>query len=244
MTDIYAYMEKKLGVKIEPFIATDYSGVVEAMRAGHLDVAWYGPFSYVLAAQEAGAEAFVLPVGKNTGKTYHSYFITRVDTGINTVLDIKGRTFTFGDPASTSGHLIPRYNLIKAGVDPDKDLKSVTFSGAHDATGLAVANGKVEAGAIWDGAYLRLIEKKMIDESKIKLIQKSDPIPEGPWAFRKDLPADLKQKMTQALLEIGTEAPEALKNTTYVKFEAVADGDYNVIRETAKALHLDVKKLK
>lgn len=240
----FRFLEKKLGMQVEPFLATDYTGVIEAMRAKHLDVAWYGPFSYILAAQEAGAEAFALPIGEKTGKTYYSYIITRADTGIGKLEDLKGRTFTFGDPASTSGHLIPRYTLVKAGINPDKDFKSVQFSGAHDATGLAVANGKVDAGAIWDAAYQRLVEKKLVDESKMRTIVKSDPIPESPWAMRKDLPADLKGRIKDALMAMPQEEPEALKGTGYFKFEQVSDGDYDMIRETAKALKLDIKKMK
>ncbi len=243
-TPVYKVLEQKLGMKIEPFVATDYSGVIEAMRAGHLDVAWYGPFSYVLAAQESGAEAVVLPISEKKGKVYQSYFITRTDTGINKLEDLKGRTFSFGDPASTSGHLIPRYILKKAGIDPEKDFKSVTFSGGHDATGMAVANGKVDAGAIYDAAFDRLVEKKMIDPAKVKIILRSDPIPESPWAVRKDLPADVKERFVQAMLSLSKDAPDALKPTQYREFIKVSDSDYDVIRETAKALNLDLKKMK
>jgi len=102
----------------------------------------------------------------------------------------------------------------------------------------------VDAGAIWDAAYHRLIEKKLVDESKMRIVVKSDPIPESPWAMRKDLPAELKGRIKDALMAIPQEDPEALKDTGYFKFEAVSDGDYDVIRETAKVLKLDIKKLK
>ena len=242
--DFFKWMEKKLDLTIKSYLATDYTGVIEAMRGKHVDVAWFGPFSYVLAAQEAGAEALVIPASATGDKTYFSYIITRVDTGINKLEDLKGKSFSFGDPASASGHLIPRYNLQKAGIMPDKDFKSVVFSGAHDATGLAIANGKVDAGAIWDLAYIRLIEQKLIDETKMKIVAKSDPIPEGPWAVRKDVNADLKKRFTDTLLVAGTEVPDLLKPIKYAKFVSVLDSDYDVMRETAKILNLDIKKLK
>lgn len=239
----FDYLEKKTGMKVKPYLASDYTGVVEAMRADHIDVAWYGPFSYILAAQEAGAEAFSIPVGDKSGKVYQSYIIARKDAKINTLADLKGHSFTFGDTASTSGHLIPRYMLTKAGIDPDKDMKT-QFSGAHDATGLAVANGKVEAGGIWDAAYRRLVEKKLVDESQVQIIQKSDPIPEGPWAWRKNLDAGLKTKIKDALLAVSKEDPTVLDGTGYKEFTTVADSEYDMIRDTAKALKLDIKKLK
>lgn len=242
--DFFKWLEKRLDLTIDNFIATDYTAVIEAMRAGHIQVAWFGPFSYILAAQEATADAVALPASATGGSTYFSYFITRNDTGISKVEDIKGKNFAFGDPASTSGHLIPRYNLKKAGIDPEKDFKSVVFSGGHDATGLSVFNQKVDAGAIWDAAFHRLAEKKLIDESAMKIISKSDPIPEGPWAARKDLNPDLRKRFTDALLAVGTEQPDLLKAAKYAKFLVVKDSDYDVIRETAKALNLDPKKLK
>jgi phosphonate transport system substrate-binding protein len=242
--DYFKWLEKRLDVKIENFVATDYTAVIEAMRARHIEAAWFGPFSYILAAQEATADAIAVPANAAGGKTYHSYFIARIEAGIDKLEDIKGKTFSFGDPASTSGHLIPRYNLKKAGIDPEKDFKSLVFSGGHDATGLAVFNQKVDAGAIWDGAYHRLAEKKLIDEAKMKIVSKSDPIPEGPWAARKDMEAGLRKRFADALQAVGTEAPELLKAGGYAKFVPVADADYDLIRETAKALNLDVKKLK
>jgi phosphonate transport system substrate-binding protein len=239
--DLLRYLEQKLGVRVEFFIATDYSSVIEAMRAHHIELAWYGPFSYVLAAQEASAEAFAIPVKDGGGKTYFSYFITRRDSGITTLNDLKGRTFAFGDPASASGHLIPRYVLSRIGITPERDFESVQFSGGHDATVLAVFNRKVDAGAVWDGAYHRLVEKHLIDEKQMLVFHKSDPIPESPWAYRRDLPEDLKARIRAAFEAIPS---DVLEPAGYVRFEAVTDGDYDVIRETAKALNLDVKKLK
>lgn len=241
---LFDFLGKKLNMEIKPYIASDYTGVIEAMRSGKVDVAWYGPFSYALASKETGAEAFILPVSAGKGKVYQSYFIARADTGIKTLQDLKGHTFTFGDPASTSGHLVPRFLLTKAGINPDKDLKSALFSGGHDATGLAVANGKVDAGAIWDAAYDRLVEKKLIDPTKVIIIEKSFPIPESPWAYSKSLPADLKQKLHDVMMAAPTEDPTVLEGTGYVKFVDVSDKDYDIIRDTAQALNLDLKKLK
>lgn len=237
------YLSKELSMKITPYVGTDYTGVIEAMRAKHLDVAFYGPFSYILAAKEAGAEAFAIGIGEDGKDTYYSLFITRKDSGIKSIADLKGKTFTFGDPASTSGHLIPRYMLTKAGLDPDKDMK-VQFSGGHDATALAVKNKKVDAGAMASDIYEKLVKNNIISPDEVVVFAKSDPLPQSPWAYRNDLPQDLKDKVKKALLEVDQKAPDALKGTNLIKFKEVEDSRYDIIRDVAKTLNLDLRKLK
>jgi phosphonate transport system substrate-binding protein len=240
---IVDYLSKELNMKVTPYVANDYSAVIEAMRAKHVDVAWFGPFSYILAAKEADAEAFVNPINESGQDVYYCYFITHKDSGIKSIQDLKGKTFTFGDPASTSGHLIPRYILTKAGLDPDKDMKT-QFSGGHDATALAVKNKKVDAGAMASEVYDRLVNKKMISTDEVIVFFKSDPLPLDPWAYRKDLPQEIKDKVKKALLEIDKKDPEALKGTSFIKFKEVDDSRYDAIRDVAKTLNLDLKKLK
>ena len=142
-----SYLEKKTGMQVELFVATDYSGVVEAMRSGKLDIAYFGPFSYILAADKAGAEAFTVEVRKGSGTSYKSIVITSPDSGINKLEDVKGHTYAFVDPASTSGNLIPRSFYKKNNIDPDKDFKTVVYAGGHDAAALAVKNHKVDAAS-------------------------------------------------------------------------------------------------
>lgn len=240
---IVDYLSKELNMKVTTYVANDYSAVIEAMRAGHVDVAWYGPFSYILASQEANAVAFANPINEDGLDTYNCYFITRKDSGIKSIADLKGRSFTFGDPASTSGHLVPRYMLTKAGLNPEKDLK-VQFSGGHDATAMAVKNKKVDAGAMASEVYDRLVKKNVITPEEIVIFAKSDPLPLDPWSYRKDLPEDLKQKVKEALLQIDQKAPQALQGTGFIKFKPVEDSRYDVIRDVARTLNLDIKKMK
>ena len=135
----------KTGLKIKPFVANDYNGVIEAMRSGKIDVAYFGPFSYVLASQLANAEAFAIPVAKKSGKSsYNSIIISKKDKGLATVPQLQGKTFAFVDPSSASGHLFPKAGLKGEGIDTDKYFSRVIFSGSHDASIMAVANGKVE----------------------------------------------------------------------------------------------------
>ncbi len=239
------YLQKKTGLPVEIFVATDYSGVIEAMRAGKLDIAMFGPFSYVLAADKAGAEAFAVENRKGSGTSYQSIVVTHPDSGISSLADIKGRTYAFVDPASTSGNLIPRSFYKKNNLDPDKDFKSVVYAGGHDAAALAVKNRKVDAASMDDITFNNMKEKGLLNPDKdIKIIFKSDPIPGSPWAWRKDLPAELKTKIKDAFMNVAKEDQAAL-SAYGGKVEGYADtkdANYNVIRETAKILNLDLNK--
>jgi phosphonate transport system substrate-binding protein len=240
-----AYLEKKLGIKVEPFMATDYSGVIEAMRSKKVDVAFFGPFSYVLAADVANAEAFAVGVRSNGKSTYQSIIVAHKDSGIKTLNDLRGKDFVFVDPASTSGNLFPRVMLKKAGIDPEKDFKSVTYAGGHDAVELAIKNRKVPAGADNDITYEKMVKEGLISPEENIIIAKSDPIPGSPIVYRKDLPEDLKQKIKQAFLNMHNEDPQALSGYgEIIRYDEARDSDYNIIRETAKILNLDLKKMK
>ncbi|MDR3566337.1 MAG: phosphonate ABC transporter substrate-binding protein [Negativicutes bacterium] len=239
-----SYLEKKTGMQVELFVATDYSGVVEAMRSGKLDIAYFGPFSYILAADKAGAEAFTVEVRKGSGTSYKSIVITSPDSGINKLEDVKGHTYAFVDPASTSGNLIPRSFYKKNNIDPDKDFKTVVYAGGHDAAALAVKNHKVDAASMDDITYGNMKQQGLIDDQNIKVIFQSDPIPGSVWAWRKDLPDDLKGKLKAAFLSVAKEDPTGLKayGGSVEGYAETSDANYNVIRETAKILNLDLTK--
>lgn len=243
--ELLDYLEESLGMEIKPFVATDYSGVIEAMRSGKLDIAYFGPFSYVLAADVANAECFAVPIRSDGRTTYNSIIVTHVESGIKSISDLRGRTFAFVDPASTSGHLFPRAILQKAGIDPEKDFSSMVFAGGHDAVELAVKNRKVDAGADSDKTYERMVKNGLIDPKVNIIIAKSDPIPGSPWAWRRDLPNELKNKAKAAILEVSEKRPEILaKMSGGMKGYAEAkDADYDVIREMAKILNLDLKSI-
>jgi phosphonate transport system substrate-binding protein len=154
-------MEKKLGEKVKVFTATDYAGVIEAMRKKRVDIAWFGPLSYVLAEQEAGAEAVAVGIrkGQNTS-TYKSIYVARCDSGIKSLKDLKGKSVAFVDPASTSGGLVPTYLIKQAsGQMPDQYFGKFTYAGSHDAAELAVKNKTVDAAADNDITYNKMLAK-------------------------------------------------------------------------------------
>ena len=159
------YLSEQLGIPVTIQVTSDYSAAIEAMKSKHIDMAWFGPFSYVMAAKVANAEAIVNGVRRSDGKSdYHSVIITRSDSGIETLEDLKGKSFAFVDPASTSGNLIPRKMLIENGIDPDNDFDRSFYAGTHNAVEYAIANGKVDAGADSDNSYNRMVEAGEIGE--------------------------------------------------------------------------------
>jgi phosphonate transport system substrate-binding protein len=236
-------LSKALGMPVKPFVAADYNGVIEALRSKRLDVAYLGPFSYVLGATIAPIEAFAVAETKKAGRTfYHSQIVAHKDSGIKAVQDLKGRTFAFVDPSSTSGHLFPKAGLMKAGFDPDKDFGRVIFSGSHDSSAIAVQNKKVEAAAIADRILDAAVSKGLVKREDLVEVWKSEPIPESPTVWRKDLGADLKKRVQEAFLQV-KDIPwsdQGLLNG----FHPTNDAAYNVIRDTAKILKLDLGKMK
>jgi len=239
------YLEKELDVEIKPFIATDYTGVIEAMAAGKIDLAYFGPFSYVLAAKRAGAEA-IAAGGTKEGKlaTYRSILLAHPGSGIKSIDVLKREAkeidFAFVDPASTSGYLIPRAALLDKGINPDNDFKEVIFAGGHDAVHLAVKAGHVDVGASSDSTYKRMIKSGAISEDDVVIIWESDPIPPSPWAVRRDLDPELKEKIRDALISAHERDPEVIEafkgwgmKDAFVK---VSDADYEYIRGLAEAM--------
>ena len=236
-------LSAKTGLKVRPFVANDYNGVIEALRSGKLDVAYLGPFSYVLASQLANAEAFAIPVTKKTGQsTYQSVIVTRKDKGADSVAKLQGKTFAFVDPSSASGHLFPKAGLKGENIDTDKYFSRVIFSGSHDASILAVAHGKVDAAAVASPILANAVAKGHVKPDELQIIWSSQPIPESPMAWRKDLDAGTKQKVAAAMAEIKG-LPWGDRGELN-GFAATTDKAYDVVRQTAKALNLDLGKMK
>jgi phosphonate transport system substrate-binding protein len=240
------YLGQKLGVKVEMSVTHDYTSAIEAMRSKHIDMAWYGPFSYVLAAKEAGAEALVVGTRRDTGKsTYKTVIVTRAGSGIKTLNDLKKRTFAFVDPASTSGNLFPRLVFSKNGIDPEKDFKTIIYAGTHNGVELAIKNKTVDAGADSDTSYNLMVKEGQIDPKVNVIIYESDPIPGSPIAIRSDLPEELKKTIKEALISMDQQTFYKVQGWGDIeKYTEAKDSDYDVVREVAKILNLDLTKLK
>ena len=235
-----AYLEGVLKKPVEIIVTTDYSSMIEAMRFGRIEVGYFGPFSYVLAKSKA-PEIEPFGVGVEKGKpNYQSILIATADGPVKEVADIKGKPFAFGDRASTSSHLAPRALLAKQGLIGDADYK-VVHLGQHDAVARAVAAGQVPAGALSESIYRILVETKKVDPTKLRQLALSDPIPNYPITLQGFLKPELKDAIRRAFLEL--KDPAILKLFRVEAIAAATDKDYDVLRDMAKVLQLDIAKL-
>lgn len=238
------HLEKKLGQKVKVFTATDYAGVIEGMRKKRVDIAWFGPLSYYLAEQEAGAEAFAVGIRKGTDShTYKSIFVAPCDSNIKSIKDLKGKNVAFVDPASTSGGLMPTYMVKKeTGVMPQDYFGKFTYAGSHDAAELAVKNKTVDAAADNDITYEKMLGKGLITKESNCIVKESEPLPGSPLVYRSDLPEDLKRKIQDAVIN----AHKEIQVTGYGElshYVAIGPKDYQMIRDMVKELGLKKEQM-
>jgi phosphonate transport system substrate-binding protein len=229
------YLERRLGIPVELKTSTDYNGVITAMQFGHIELAYFGPKSYVEAAQRAQAEAFCMEVLEDGTQGYHGIIITRRESGLKTMADLKGKTWAFTDPNSTSGTLVPTVYFVKElHIDPQQYFAKVSFSGSHEASILSVKGGKVDAASTND-LDLERGAGKLWSKDDFQIVWTSKLIPGSPMAYRRDLPDSLKQALRDAFLQLGD--PAVLGSLKLKGYAPAADAVYDPIRE-----QLEVKK--
>ncbi len=244
------YYKKKTGYSIKTFIATDYTALVEALRSGRIHFAWLPPFSYIKAEQMAGAEVLMKAVRKGRA-SFYSAIITRSDSSIKTVADLKGKNIAWVDPASTSGHIFPKASLMtKYNIDPDTYFKRQIFAGGHDSLVLAVLRGTVDAGATFandpkgkTGSW-HLFLKEKEDQGKIRVVYVTDPITGDTLTtskkYRKENPK-VVEEMVSILGEMGNnkKGKELLKSLYRIDAMVPAKSkDYDAVRKAAKILDI------
>ena len=236
------YLEHRLNKKIQLIVTTDYSSMIEAMRRGRIELAYFGPLSFVLAKSKADIEPFAALVKKGS-KTYKSVVIANTASGINTIEDIKGKTVAYGDPASTSSHLIPKSILAAHGLKVDHNDYKEVFLGAHDAVAVNVQNGNAQAGGLSYPILQALIKKGTIKEDKVKILTLSDPFPQYPWTMQSNLDPKLKEQIRQAFYELNkNDYAQVLKPFKADGFAPIEDKDYQPVRDLISLLGLDPSK--
>jgi phosphonate transport system substrate-binding protein len=201
------YLKKATGLEVEFVPVTDYAAVVEGLATNKLDLAWLGGFTYVQARLRTHGGAVPI-VQRAEDAKFTSRFIVPVNSTAKTLADLKGKTFAFGAPSSTSGSLMPRYYLLKAGIDPERDFKSVAFSGAHDATVAFVAAGRAEAGVLNASVMDKLVEEKNANVAKVRVLAVTPPYFDYNWTVRPGLDPALTKKLTDAFLALDPGKPE------------------------------------
>ncbi len=233
------YLESKIGMKIEFIPVTDYAASVEALAAKKVDLVWYGGFTFVQARIRSGGKAIPL-VQREEDEKFKSVFITRSDSGIKSIADLKGKNFTFGSVSSTSGHLMPRYYLMQQGITPDQDMR-IAFSGAHDATAFQVLGGKVDAGALNISVWNKLIEEKKINSDEMKVFYTTPPYYDYNWTVRSELDAKLIERIRSAFLALDASNPEhaeILKLQRAARYIPTKAENYKGIEEAARSAGL------
>lgn len=243
-------MEEQTGLEVKPFFASDYAGVIEGMRFGKVEIAWFGNKSAMEAVDRADGEIFAQTVDVAGNPGYWSLILAPKDSKLSSVDDLlkcdKSLNFGMGDPNSTSGFLVPMTFVFAAhGVDPKDCFKNVTNAN-HETNAMAVANGQVDAAAN-NTENMALIEQNQPEAfKKIKVIWKSPLIPSDPIVWRKDLPQDLKDKIKTFFLTYGTdqsngdaaEEKKVLAGLGWAPFKASSNDQLLPIRvmETAKQI--------
>ena len=251
LVPIYGHIGKliseKLGCNVQIFVTTSYNAEIEAMRNGKLEAGEFGPLGYVLAHQIAKAEA-VSTYANAQGKpdTYWASIVTWPGSGIKTVADIRGHSFAFAYPASTSGHLFPAYGLRKAGLDPDKDIRGI-YAGSHTASFEALYNHKVDAGELKSEQLESAKQRGHYKDGDVVFLWKSKPIPIDPIAVRSDLPAGFKKRLVNVLQHLDLSSlPEADRKIMGVhgtRMVAQTDASFDGIRDLVKTLNIDLTKM-
>ena len=243
------YLSKMTGKKVEFYMPTSYSTVVEAMIGKWVDVAVLGPYSYVIAnSKDPDVQVFATYAKKpgyiqEEGPGYKAALITKKGSKFTTVESLKGTVIGLTDPASTSGNLVPRVVFTKVINEPlEKYFKKIVYTGGHDLSTMAVHEGKVDAAFVATHRFDNVVERGMVKEEDFNYLWYSPAVPQDPFVYRGALCADIKQKIEETFLTL-QEVPECadfLKNVKSNKFVKMTSADYDVIRELKKAK--DAKK--
>lgn len=238
---LQAHLERVLGRPVQIMVTTDYSSMIEAMRFGRIDVAYFGPVSYVLAKSRApGIVPFAVGV-EGGSPTYRAIIIGAADGPVRELSDVRGHPVAFGDQASTSSHLIPRATILsRTGLVGERDFR-VVHVGTHDAVARTVESGRAPAGGLSEPIFLRLLERGIVRRERLVDVAFSDPIPNYPMVMQGDLLPDLQEAIRNAFL--GLEDPDLLRNFRVERFAPTDDSAYDVLRETARLLGIELDRL-
>jgi phosphonate transport system substrate-binding protein len=206
-TPLARYLEERLGMKVQFTPVTDYPAAVESLVNKRVDLVWFGGVTFVQASMRSGGK--IIPIAQREEDTrFRSVFIAKTDSGIKTLQDLRGKQVSFGSPSSTSGHLMPRSNLLDAGINPERDFRRIAFSGAHDATIASVVSGRVDAAALDITVWRKFVEEGRVDTSKVDVFFTTPPFFNYNWSVHADMPADLRQRIQAALLALDPANPQ------------------------------------
>ena len=241
--EVVELLKKETGLYFKTSVATSYAAVIEAMGAGKVDIGWLATFSYVLAKEKYDVE-LLLVVQRFGSPFYRGQIMVRANSGIESLKDLKGKSFAFVDPASTSGHLYPKTLLLSKGLDPKKFFGKTVFAGSHNAVVFSIYKGEVDGGAAYDGSRAAVAKSYPDIFEKIKVIAYTKEIPNDTVSVRKELPENLKITLREGLKKISRspEGSKILKNLYGISGVLDLDGLFDPVREAARLLNMDLVK--
>lgn len=249
-------MEKALGVKVQEYLCSDYNAAIEGMKAGKVDIADFGPLSYVQAHKRAKAVPLVVPAldSDKSKAGYYSYIITQANNNsINSINDLKGKTFAFVDPDSTSGNLVPSKAIIDANSGENltiddlhangKFFKSVTYSGSHQNGLLSVAKGDIDAAPCASDTFSIETTNGQVDKNKVKIVYTSPIIPGSPVAIRGNLDPNFIKQVKDFYLKYNNDSYfknfVGEKDGQKMRYVSAEDSDYKYISDLATKFGLN-----
>ncbi len=230
---LFELLTEEVGVEFAWIGSKSYDAVIDNVTSGRADIGYVGPFAYVDAQDNHGVQLICRTLSKKKQEFYHSMIVTRRDSGIDSLQDLKGKRFSFTDPKSTSGFLFPMAKLKKEGLDTE-DFAEIKYLKRHANSLLAVHKSHVDAGA----TSYTAIDKVDIDFDDIKILWKSEPIYRGPWIANKDLSISLVEKIRSTMLKASNadNAEQIFDGLTTKGFVEGKDSDYDNVREVIRLM--------
>lgn len=231
----FAWLAGELGVEFELDATTDWAGISVALANEQVDLAWMGPFGYVLANNNSGAEAIAM-VKYDDKPVYHAIVVGPPDSPVrNWPDDAQGMSISFAEQASTSGWLVPTFFLSERGIDPTTYFE-YSEGAAHPANEIAVANGQVDLATDFDRNRNSMIDTGALDADATKVVWTSDPLPNDAIGVRPGLDAELVTRIRELLVGITPEQAEEFMPPRYTGFVPATNDDYSTIKDAAASL--------
>lgn len=238
MTDMAKYLSEKTGLKVEFVPSNDYTALVSGFERGEVQLAWFGGLTGVQAMNVVPNSEAIAQRPRDA--EFHAIYIAQKNLNVTKLQDLKGLSFTFGSESSTSGHLMPRFFINEAGLDPDKDFNGKpNFSGSHDKTYKLVESGTFQAGALNEAVWEKAVKEGKVDLNKVKAFYTSPAFYDYHWAINdvdKVYGEGTKAKIKDALLTMGKDQSTILNFFQTEKFVETKNSNYDAIRTVAKKL--------
>lgn len=237
--DFAQYLSNEIGTPVEFVPTVDYASLVTAFDRGEIDLAWFGGLTVTQALNKVPeAEAFAQ---RPSDQEFKSVFIEQKGLGLNDLEDLKGKTFTFGSESSTSGHLMPRYFLTEAGINPDEDFDGApNYSGSHDKTYKLVESGAFQTGAVNVQYWEKALEEGLVDETKVEEFYRTPDFYDYNWTLNKDIDQKFgegtAQKVKDTILNMKKEDSKIMDLLSTEEFIETKNENYDLIKEVAEQL--------